>query len=191
MHIRRLAAFLIGAWLLGSLSMFFVATQNFQGVNRLLDVPSSQATLRIDQLGQDNARLFLRYQVSELNRFFFETWERSQLVLGAILVLVTLRESQRMPILAIPFAMLLMVAAAHWALTPEINRLGRLMDFVPNARETPNGQLFWRYHQIYSAMEVIKFLLGLYFAFTLLVRRRSRRIFTKKVSPQVNAVNNS
>ncbi|MDZ7638871.1 MAG: hypothetical protein U5J83_11595 [Bryobacterales bacterium] len=191
MHIRRLAAFLIGAWLLGSLAIFFVATQNFQGVDRLLDVPSSQAGSRIDRLGHDDARFFLRYQVSELNRFFFDSWERFQLVLGAILVLVTLRGSQRMSILAIPFAMLLMVAAAHWLLTPEINRLGRLMDFVPNARQTPDGQLFWRYHQIYSAMEVLKFLLGIYLAFTLLVRRRSRRIFSRKAGSQVDVVHDS
>jgi hypothetical protein len=190
MHIRRVAAFLVGAWLLGSLAMFFVATQNFQGVTRVLDVPSEKANARIEKLGGEEARFLLRYQVSELNRFYFETWERVQLVLGAALVFLTLRGSQRLSILAIPFAMLLLVAVAHWLLTPEITRLGRLMDFVPDARQTPDGQVFWRYHQIYSAMEVGKFLLGLYLAFTLLVRRRSRRIFSKKVSPQVDVIHN-
>lgn len=190
MHIRRVAAFLIGAWLLGSLAMFFVATQNFQGVTSVLDVPSQKANARIEKLGAEDARFLLRYQVSELNRYFFDSWERVQLVLGALLVVLTLRGSQKLSVLAIPVAMLLMVAAAHWLLTPEITRLGRLMDFVPNARQTPDGQVFWRYHQIYSSMEVVKFLLGLYLAFTLLVRRRSRRIFSKKVSPQVNVIHN-
>jgi hypothetical protein len=190
MHIRRVAAFLIGAWLLGSLAMFFVATQNFQGVTRVLDVPSQKANARIEKLGADDARFLLRYQVSELNRQYFDSWERVQLVLGAILVALTLRGSQKLSILAIPVAMLLMVAVAHWLLTPEVTRLGRLMDFVPDARQTPDGQAFWRYHQIYSAMEVLKFLLGLYLAFTLLVRRRRRTIFSKKVSPQVNVIHN-
>jgi hypothetical protein len=190
MHIRRVAAFLIGAWLLGSLAMFFVATQNFQGVTRVLDVPSQKANARIEKLGADDARFLLRYQVSELNRQYFDSWERVQLVLGAILVALTLRGSQKLSILAIPVAMLLMVAVAHWLLTPEVTRLGRLMDFVQDARQTPDGQAFWRYHQIYSAMEVLKFLLGLYLAFTLLVRRRRRTIFSKKVSPQVNVIHN-
>lgn len=190
MHIRRVAAFLIGAWLLGSLAMFFVATQNFQGVTRVLDVPSQKAKTRIEKLGADDARFLLRYQVSELNRQYFDAWERVQLLLGAILVALTLRGSQKLSILAIPVAMLLMVAVAHWLLTPEITRLGRLMDFVPDARQTPDGQVFWRYHQIYSAMDVLKFLLGLYLAFTLLVRRRRRRIFSKKVSPQVDVIHN-
>ena len=170
--------------------MFFVATQNFRAVDKLLDIPSEKAAAQIERLGHDDARFFLRYQVSELNRFYFESWERFQLVLGATLVLVTLRGPQKLSVLAIPFAMLFIVAAAHWLLTPEISRLGRLMDFVPNARETPTGQEFWRYHQIYSGLEVVKFLLGAYFAFTLLVRRRAQSVFRKKVSPQVDVIHN-
>ncbi|MCU0226505.1 MAG: hypothetical protein MUF01_02595 [Bryobacterales bacterium] len=190
MHHRRLAAFLVGAWLLGSVCMFFVATQNFRGVERLLDMPTSAATQRIDVLGHDEARLLLRYQVSELNRFFFSAWERVQLVLGALLVLVSLRGSQKLYILAIPVVMLLMAAAEHWLLSPEINRLGALMDFVPNARETEEGKVFWRYHQAYSTMEVVKFLLGATFAGYLLTRRRSRSLFRKQVKPQVDVIHN-
>lgn len=189
MHQRRLAAFLIGSWLLGGLFMFFVATQNFRGVERLLDAPSSAAAQRIEHLGAADARLFLRYQVSELNRFFFGAWERFQLVWGAILVLLTLRWQQRLYMLAIPVLMLLIVATGHWLLTPEINRLGALMDFVPNARDTAEGAQFWRYHQIYSALEVTKFLLGLAFAAMLITRRRS--LFRKQVKPEVKVIHNA
>ncbi|MCW5965796.1 MAG: hypothetical protein KIT83_17285 [Bryobacterales bacterium] len=191
MHHRRLAAFLIGSWLLGSLCMFFVATQNFRGVERLLDAPSAAASDRIDALGKEDARLLLRYQVSELNRFFFSAWERLQLVWGAILVMVTLRGSQRLHVLAIPVLMLLMVAVEHWLLSPEINRLGLLMDFVPNARESAEGVQFWRYHQAYSAMEVVKFLLGIAFASLLLIRRRNRRLFRKQVQPEVEVIHDT
>lgn len=191
MHHRRLAAFLIGSWLLGSLFMFFVATQNFRGVERLLDAPSAAASHRIDALGKEDARLMLRYQVSELNRFFFSAWERFQLLWGAILVILTLRGSQRLHVLAIPVLMLLMVAVEHWLLSPEINRLGALMDFVPNARESAEGVRFWRYHQAYSAMEVVKFLMGITFASLLLIRRRNRSLFRKQVQPEVKVIHDT
>jgi len=191
MHPRRLSAFLIGSWLLGGIFMFVVATQNFKGVDRLLDVPSAAATKRLDMLGKEDTRLLLRYQVSELNRFYFSVWERFQLVLGAILVLITLRGSQRIHVLVIPVAMLVMVAVGHWVLSPEINRLGALMDFVPDSRDTPAGATFWRYHQAYSALEVAKFLLGTLFASFLLIRRRNRNLFRKKVQPEVKVVHNT
>jgi hypothetical protein len=191
MHQRRLAAFLIGGWLLGSFFMFFVATQNFKGVERLLDMPTAAANERLEILGKDEARLLLRYQVSELNRFFFMSWERLQLLWGAALVLVALRGSQRIPILALPVLMLLLVAAQHWLLTPEINRLGMLMDFVPNARETSDGQAFWRYHQAYSYSEVAKLLMGIVFAWTVLARRRVRSILRRQPQAEVNVVHDA
>ncbi|MCC6265684.1 MAG: hypothetical protein IT169_19085 [Bryobacterales bacterium] len=186
-----MAAFFLGAWLLGSLSMFFVATQNFQGVERVLDAPSAKATPSLRLLGHEEARFLLRYQVSELNRFYFSVWERVQLVLGAGLTLLAWRWPWRKKIVLVPAILLLIVAATHWFMTPEITRLGRLMDFVPNARETATGQTFWRYHQIYSTLEVFKFLLGLYLAFTLLVRSRASEILTNGRVREVDVVHNS
>lgn len=171
--------------------MFFVATQNFQGVERLLDYHPEKASLRIDRLGHEDARFLLRYQVSELNRFYFNNWERVQLVLGVMLTLVALRRPWRKKIVYIPVTMLLIVTAAHWLLTPEITHLGRLMDFVPNAKQTAEGKIFWRYHQIYSALEVLKFLLGIYLAFTVLkVSRTDQRVSLGKAGREVNGVHN-
>ena len=191
MDIRRLAAFVIGAWLLGSLSIFFVATQNFRGVERVLDAPSEKAAPSIESLGREEARFLLRYQVSELNRFYFNVWERVQLALGAVLALLAWRQPWRKRIVLIPAALLLMVAAAHWLLTPDITQLGRLMDFVPNARETATGQQFWRYHQMYSTLEVVKFLLGLYLAYTLVATPRERGNGSERAVREVDAIHNS
>src|SRR5712692_8460340 len=60
MHFRRLAAFLLGIWLGGSVFMDMVATQNFHSVDRLLAAPSPQVEERIQALGgRDAARAFL------------------------------------------------------------------------------------------------------------------------------------
>lgn len=170
--------------------MFFVATQNFQGVERVLDAPSEKTSPSLRQLGHEEARFLLRYQVSELNRFYFNVWERVQLALGVGLTLLAWRWPWRRNIVFVPAVLLLIVAASHWFMTPEITHLGRLMDFVPNARETETGRVFWRYHQIYSTLEVFKFLLGLYLAFTLLARSRGSASSSARGVREVDVIDN-
>jgi hypothetical protein len=66
-----------------------MATQNFRAVDRLLASPAPEAAERIQSLGgRDGARMFL-YHSSELNRFYFASWEWAQIALGVAL-LVTL-----------------------------------------------------------------------------------------------------
>ena len=90
MHFRRLAAS-TGIWLGGSAFMDMVATQNFHSVDRLLAAPSPQAEERIQAMGgHDAARAFLRYQVAEQNRWYFETWECVQIGFGLALFFVLL-----------------------------------------------------------------------------------------------------
>src|SRR6266404_9892490 len=93
MDIRYFACWLLGAWIAGTLYKIMVATQNFRSVDRLLAAPGSAAPM-VEQMGHDAARMFLRYQVSEQNRWYFETWEKIQLALGAVLIAALLRQSK-------------------------------------------------------------------------------------------------
>ena len=93
MHTRRLSSLLLGAWLAGSLFMWMVATQNFRSVDRLLESPSPQASTQFDKLGRDGARTLLRYHVGEQNRWYFETWELAQIVVGALLIAASVERS--------------------------------------------------------------------------------------------------
>ncbi|HEX6895022.1 MAG TPA: hypothetical protein VF146_07100, partial [Bryobacteraceae bacterium] len=67
MHNQRIAAFLLGAWILGSLFMIFVATQNFK---------------MADTLGNTETHATLRDMAGRLNQVFFVNWDRAELVLG-------------------------------------------------------------------------------------------------------------
>lgn len=172
MHFRRLAALLLGAWLGGSVFMDMVATQNFRSVDRLLVAPPAQAAERIQALGgHDAARVFLRYQVSEQNRWYFESWERTQIMLGTALFLVLVFGTvpNRLTLL-ITLLMLAMVLLMHYFLTPEITRLGRAADFAPAADRTR----FWTFHGMYSAGELVKLGLGIVLGVRLL--RRAKRM---------------
>src|SRR6266581_5531560 len=98
MKIPYFTCWLLGAWIAGSLFMILVATQNFRSVELLLASPAGAAA-QIDRMGHDEARAFLRYQVSEQNRWYFETWEKIQLALGLALLAATLRQGKLLAIL--------------------------------------------------------------------------------------------
>src|ERR1700680_2295916 len=154
MKISNFACWLLGAWIAGSLFMILVATQNFRSVERLLAAPAG-ATAQIEKMGREDARTFLRYQVSEQNRWYFETWEKIQLALGLALLAVTFRQDRISVTLAAAMVALLL-AQRFWS-TPESVRIGRLIDFAPQA---PERQTFWMYHNAYSGIELAKLALG-------------------------------
>src|ERR1700747_3283126 len=89
MHYRRFACFLLGAWLACGLFMAMVATQNFRSVDRLLAKPSAPAAQQLAKLGAE-ALMLLRYQVSEQNRWYFETWGIAEIAIGVALLMVLL-----------------------------------------------------------------------------------------------------
>ena len=175
MHFRRLAAFLLGAWLAGCLFMDMVATQNFRSVDRLLAAPSPQLAERVQAMGgHDAARMLLRHQVAEQNRWYFETWEQVQIALGAALFLVLVfgAVADRW-MLFFTLLMLILVLVGHFFLTPVITRLGRSIDFVPPGTSSPDRARFWLLHGSYSAGELVKLGAGIVLA-VLLIRRRRR-----------------
>src|SRR5260370_22789189 len=88
MKIPYFTCWLLGAWIAGSLFMILVATQNFRSVELLLASPAGAAA-QIDRMGHEEAKAFLRYQVSEQNCWYFETWEKIQLALGLALLAVS------------------------------------------------------------------------------------------------------
>jgi|SRR2546426_6292824 len=178
MHFRRLASLLVGAWLMGCLFMDLVATQNFRSVDRLLSTPSAQASEHIRAMGgHDAARAFLRYQVSEQNRWYFENWERIQIGLGLLLLLVLLFGSvpDRFAVW-LTVLMLAAVLAMHFFLTPEITRLGRSIDFTPQGTPSSERARFWNFHGAYSGAELVKLGLGVALAARLLRRKKRLEI---------------
>jgi hypothetical protein len=175
MHFTRLAAFLLGAWLAGCLFMDMVATQNFRSVERLLAAPSPQLAERVEAMGgHDAARVLLRHQVAEQNRWYFETWEQAQIALGVALLCVLLFGVVRNRwMIFFSLLMLSIVLLAHFFMTPEITRLGRAIDFVPAGTPSPDRARFWKFHGAYSGSELIKLGVGIVLAVLLVRRRRS------------------
>lgn len=169
--------------------MMMMATQNFRAVDRLLAAPAPAAALQVDALGKNEARMFLRHQVGEQNRWYFDTWEKLQLGLGALLLLTLFFAANGKPsMVVLSLLMLVAVGLQHWAITPQIVELGRAIDFVPEAEPSPDRIRLWDFHTAYSATEVAKLGMGLFLTGRLLVRRRRR---SRDVADEVDPVNHA
>jgi hypothetical protein len=175
MHFRRLACFLLGGWLAGGFFMAAVATQNFRSVDRLLAKPAPLAREQVEKLGGISARAFLRYQVAEQNRLYFETWGVVETAIGFVLLMTLLFGSAETNFtLLLALLMLLIAVLQRFLLTPEIVVLGRVIDFVPATQASPERARFWIMHATYSSLEVLKWGLGLVLTARLLFRRKRR-----------------
>jgi predicted lysophospholipase L1 biosynthesis ABC-type transport system permease subunit len=159
----------------GGLLMVWVAGESFSSVDRLLARPHPVATAEFKELGRADARLLLRYQVSEQNRWYFATWEGAQIVTGALFfffLLFATREKKFALLLVL--LMIAAVLAQRFLLTPGITSLGRMIDFVPPDAPIAQRNQFWVLHSWYWGMELVKWALGLALAARLVWRRGGR-----------------
>jgi nitroreductase len=158
MHHQRIAAFLSGCLVLGSLFMIFVATQNFQTVDRVLASPPPEAAQMFQTLGPDNSRLLLRYLAGEENRLFFVAWEWAQMALGIALTAILLFAIRRGLLAGLAGGMVIIALFQHFEITPQMISVGRLIDFGAGAGSAAYTE-FWRLHGLYGVLEVAKLVL--------------------------------
>jgi hypothetical protein len=176
MHHTRIAALLLGAWLLGSLFLVFAATRNFHTVDTVLRSPPPEAAKMIQTLGHENARQLLRHLAGEENRGLFETWELAQLVLGTALIGFLLFGVEQRLLAGLAGAMLTLTLFQYLKITPDMVWMGRSIDFLPWTAESQTRDQFWKLHGIYSGIEVVKMLLAVAIAgFLIPMRRRPLR----------------
>jgi hypothetical protein len=170
---RRFAAFLIGAWLAGSLFMDVTAIANFHAVERFLADPGIPSAQLIHSAGHDNTRVLLRRAAGEANGWLFEQWEWIQLATGLALLLVLIFGSRppKIPI-ALCLLMMVLVVVERFVLTPNIIRLGRVIDFLPAGPQLPDRVSFGVYHGAYSLVDILKLVCGFAIAGILIIRLR-------------------
>jgi len=182
LQFRRLASFILGAWLAGSVLIDAVAIQNFRSVERFLDGPAPIAAQDIHTLGRGETRVLLRHLVAEQNRYYFEHWEWVGLGIGlCFLFLLILGSHPPKVSILLALAMVAIVLGQRVALTPQITRLGRALDFVAPNAASPERTAFWTLHGIYSGLELLKLGIGFTIAGLLMIRRNpDRQMFARE-----------
>jgi hypothetical protein len=153
--------------------MDMVVTQNFRSVDRLLAKPVPPAAQLLEKLGPDAARMLLRHQVSEQNRWYFETWGLIEAAIGAALLLILLFGSTEKNFsLLLALLMLIIAIVQRFALTPQIVFLGRIIDWIPIDQPSPERSRFWLLHNAYVGLELLNWALGFLLTAKLLFRSR-------------------
>src|SRR5262245_8673873 len=153
----RWALVLLGVWLTGTICVSVVATQNFYTVDRLLANRATPAfNAIVDREGQQ-AREFLRYLSSELNRLYFQLWNVTQVPVGALTLWLTWNQKRSIRWMV---AAMLAGTIAVAAMTPEIVSLGRSLDFVPREPAPPGMSRFWILYGAYTTLEMLKLVIG-------------------------------
>lgn len=160
---RSLLILVLGLWIGGSVVVGAVVSYNLTGFADLFARNPALA----QQAGFDPAaeaekkESLLWVQSSELNRVFFERWNQTQLVLGALaLALALVAGLHRLQLWLLLGAMVLALGL-HLEVEPRVVELGRALDFVPRSPPPPELAAFQRMHGIYFAAESVRFALVL------------------------------
>ena len=136
----RAATFCLGLWVMGTVCISVVATQNFYTIDRLLaDGGHPSFAEGVGQLGAPAARDLLRYLSSELNRLFFAYWNLFQIPLGGVTLWLVLGLSGDRRLRWMVGAMLAIALALTTVVTPPIVSIGRGLDFLGVATVAANA----------------------------------------------------
>lgn len=156
-----LLMFLLGAWSGGTIFMWQTAIQSFAVAERVASEPTEGLQGVVDGIPDGDFRAVVRYQASEVNRFFFRGWGWVQIGLAvAALVLAWLAQAGRVAQVGTAVMLVIVVGLAAYVV-PETTRLGRMMDFAPDAALADVRSVFWSLHHSYTAADMLKLVMGL------------------------------
>ena len=160
--LHTLFAVLLGIWLAGTLLEWFIATQNFATVDRVLSADPEVLMEQSRPLNRDRLRVLYRHLASELNRFYFRAWGWAQMVLAIALFacLAGMRTQDRLTWMLVGF-MLVLVGTLQFLVTPRMVALGRSLDFLPREPVPPEMGRFWRLHATFTGLDTVKLILGM------------------------------
>ena len=157
-----LAVAILGAWIMSTLCMWFAATRSFATVERVMKDGQPQFVETTKPLGEASTRMVVRHMASELNRTLFRGYGVLQLVFGALLFLLVLRQTPRhtldIGLVAIMLALSLILTLV---ITPMVTSVGRSIDFLPRNPPPPVMPRFWMLHGSFTGLDGVKLLAGI------------------------------
>ncbi|HEV8254215.1 MAG TPA: hypothetical protein VGQ78_05635 [Vicinamibacteria bacterium] len=145
---RPLAVWLLGLWLGVLAASWAAATVNFRTADRLAGAADRTAIAAAEE-----RRAILRQMAAEINRWIFRWWPRTEVALGAALLLILRRT--RGPAWLVAAAAVVALAQAAW-LGPAITKLGRTLDLAPRPLPADIARRFGLLHGGYLLFDLLK-----------------------------------
>ena len=176
MSTRRLSMLLIGAWIGISLSVMAISILNTRNLHLIVESKTPQVAAAVKQLTPENTQALLQHHAAEMNRHFADLYGYAQIglavSLGTVLLFATNGRSWMMALVG---GILVVTLAERFLLFPEMDYLGRMLDF-----ERPDGNLAVRqrlssFQTAFGVLEAGKWLLLTVLGARLLVGGTERR----------------
>jgi Domain of unknown function (DUF4149) len=166
-----LAVAILGAWIMSTLCMWFAATRSFATVEAVMQNGQPQLVEITKPLGESSTRMVLRHMASEINRSVFWGYGALQIAMGAILLLLVLKQKPRNHIdVGVVATMLVLAIILTVVITPWIVSLGRDIDFLPRNPPPAVMPRFWALHGSFTGLDGVKLLAGIGLLFRWIVK---------------------
>ena len=188
MHTRRILTAILGAWLVGSGLISYIATSNFEQAASVLQAQDPKIRRMVQTLGEKDARHLLRHEASEMNRAYFVHWQRMQLLFLILVIVILVRVRAKPPTLIAAGLLTLATLANYFAMTPQIIGLGRLLDFAAPEELLPERSRFGAMHQAYGIVELVKVAMATVLLFVYSWRTSKRRVSPKSLIDEVDEI---
>ncbi len=172
MHPRRIAGFLLGAWLALSLAFSLAALESTDGADQTMDKPTKAAQQAIAQLGQDQSRGLLQSAAAISRASLLSESELAQFGIAVLAAGCVIGERATRILLGPLVVMLILTVFQHFFVTPEFTWLGQELAFAPEGSAMAQRDRLANFQHIYVFTETAKLLLGLVAAGALFVMRR-------------------
>lgn len=151
----------LGAWLGESLLVGAVVAYQLGGFEDLFarnpQLAERAGFSPTDEAAKKTSLLWVH--ASELNRVVFEHWNRAQLMLASLALVLAVGCKTHRLTLALLVAALALVGYLHFWAGPEIVALGRQLDFVPRLPPPPELGRFQGAHRVYFGLELTRLVL--------------------------------
>lgn len=160
MHLRRIACFLLGGWMIGSVLMLCVTGWNYDAAADVASSPGPELAKLLAKLPGEQGRMLLFHMANEANRSYGTVWETTQLLIGFSTAFVLFLERRTRFYSVAIGVMLLLVLFECFIIIPQSDWVGRSVDFVPwNVYSAARDQ-YWNLRGLFISMEVLKLLVG-------------------------------
>jgi hypothetical protein len=164
---------LLGFWLAGSIVMTFIAADSANSAGRLLRDHGPAASLHIQSMGREEARIMLAYPVRQQVRWWLEGWENLELALGAFFFLFLLFGTREGKLaLSVTLGIYAIVLFERFFTLPQMLYLGGQMDFVAENVVTPDRNELIAVQNAFTGVEIVKALVILGLSVYMIARTR-------------------
>jgi hypothetical protein len=176
MHLRRIACFLLGGWLIGSLLMLFVNSANYDAADDVLRSPPPQATKLLSNLTGEQARMVMFFMANEASRSYVTVWECMQLLMG-LGTAASLFLERRTRFYSAGVGLMLLLVLFEWlVILPQLDWLGRSIEFIQWKVDSSARAQYWNLRAVYLGVETVKLLVGAGVVAALLIMRNRSRV---------------